>query len=284
MSVLTVTTDLILMIPTVSPQYYWERKLTMSRPQKQGYKKRPIRKHPVLSEREIEAMEGSIKESFGTKTTEASNHPDKLGIDERDVNSSPYAKKKGTEEHQESKKSPEGEGGTRKNYGGKTPRGINENDRQQRFVWTSHLDNVESSLRGLNSLVAIAKTTPSHTPDGKLFLPTDVEERVSRLKASVLSMTDEVESVFSNDAVGLLSTKTEYLSSTVKEMERVIKGKNNIVDGEGLRELLEKMIDAKYEYQKLIEKCKLFESGEMRQIQVQKRLKALEDKVFEKEG
>ena len=107
---------------------------------------------------------------------------------------------------------------------------------------------------------------------------------MTRLKALVLSMTDEVESVFSNDAVGLLSTKTEYLSSTVKEMEKIIKGKNNIIDGEGLRNLLERMIDAKYEYQKIIEKCKLFETGEMRQMQFQKRLKALENKVFEEEG
>ena len=117
-----------------------------------------------------------------------------------------------------------------------------------------------------------------------MYLPPDVKERLSRVKASLLSVTDEVESVFSNNAIELLNTKTEYLSLTVREMENVLKGTNKIIDGNGLWDLLERMIDVKDNFRKFIGKCKLLESGEMRLIQIQKHLKAVEGHVYKTDG
>ena len=118
----------------------------MSEPRKKGYKKRPIRKHPVLTEREKDEMFGT-KEVEIAETTETLNHPEKLANDECveiaettetsnqsekndvaecDENNPPYATKKGPVEPTGRKKSPEGKGEGRKKYGGKTPRGVTE--------------------------------------------------------------------------------------------------------------------------------------------------------------
>lgn len=128
------------------------------------------------------------------------------------------------------------------------------------------LDMLESSLVELRPLVDIAKTKPIRTPARNLYMPPEVKKRLMQIKASLLSMTDEVERLFSNDVIELLGMKTKYLASTVNEINGVLRGNNNINSGEELWDLLDRMIDVKYDFSKFIEKCNLFEAGEMRMI------------------
>ena len=195
-----------------------------------------------------------------------------------------HGRKIGSTKQLERKDLPEEEGVARRTYGGKTPRGIEVLTHHHQSAWTKRLDVLETSLAEIQPLVDNAKTKPIRTPAGNLYMPPEVKKRLMKIKAALLSMTDEVESLFSNDAIELLVMKTEYLASTVNEMNGVLRGGNTINSGEELWDLLDRMIDVKYDFSKIIEKCNLSEAGEMRMMQVQKRVKAIEDRVLEKDG
>lgn len=113
---------------------------------------------------------------------------------------------------------------------------------------------MESNVQGLRSLVEIAKSNPRRTPDGKEFLPDDVKQQLNKIKAAFLSVTTEIDSIFSNNAVELLTKISEYLSLTVGEIEQVLKSSKNSVECDGLRDLLESLGNVKDEYRRFIDK------------------------------
>ena len=101
--------------------------------------------------------------------------------------------------------------------------------------------------------------------------------RLSEIKASFLSVTAEVDSEFSNNAADLLMVKLEHISGMIKEMESVLKHPQNTMDRDALEKLLDSFSERKDEYQKVFDKCKMIQLGEKRIVQLEKKVKVLEE-------
>ena len=82
---------------------------------------------------------------------------------------------------------------------------------------------MENYVQGLKSLVEEAKLRPRKALDGGEVMTDEMKRQISEIKSSFLSVIDEVDSAFSNDAANLLIAKLEHISRTIKEIENVLK-------------------------------------------------------------
>ena len=76
----------------------------------------------------------------------------------------------------------------------------------------------------------------------------EMKRQMSEIKALFLSVIDEVDSAFSNNAANLLMAKLEHISKTIKDMENVLQHAQNTMDRDTLEKLLESLSKQKDEY------------------------------------
>ena len=63
---------------------------------------------------------------------------------------------------------------------------------------------------------------PRKAPDGGEVMTDEMKRQMSEIKTLFLSVTDEVNSAFSNDAANLLMVKLEHISKTIKKIENIL--------------------------------------------------------------
>ena len=76
----------------------------------------------------------------------------------------------------------------------------------------------------------------------------EMKRQMSEIKALFLSVIDEVDSAFSNNAANLLMAKLEHISKTIKDMENVLQHAQNTMYRDIQEKLLESLSERKDEY------------------------------------
>lgn len=110
------------------------------------------------------------------------------------------------------------------------------------------MNKIENCVQGLKFLVEEAKLQLRKAPDIGDVITDKMKKQISEIKASFLSVIDEVDNVFSNDAVNLLMTNIEYISGTIKEIENVLQHEQNTIDRDALEKFLESLSEQKDKY------------------------------------